>query len=189
MHDIYISYSIYLQINYRPIFTFMHLADAFIQSNLQCIQAIHFYCQYMCSLGIEPITFALLAQCSNHWATGTLVMGENYVIFIAPINKWNPISRSDKVLLLANQSINLIYLRFILLPSASDSQLVSRSLLSSFVNMSSPVWKFVQRRTMPLLFATHVQQGFWEEEKSHQVLAQQILFERSSLRRSCIKGL
>ncbi len=24
-------------------------------------------------------------------------MGENYVIFIAPINKWNPITRSDKV--------------------------------------------------------------------------------------------
>ncbi len=25
----------------------MHLADAFIQSNLQCIQAIHLYCQYV----------------------------------------------------------------------------------------------------------------------------------------------
>ncbi len=30
----------------------MHLADAFIQSNLQCIQAIHLYCQYVCSLGL-----------------------------------------------------------------------------------------------------------------------------------------
>ncbi len=40
--------------------------------DLQCIQAIHLYCQYMCSLGIEPTTFALLTQCSNHWATGTL---------------------------------------------------------------------------------------------------------------------
>ncbi len=39
-------------------FTFMHLADAFIQSLSQ-------------SLGIEPTTFALLTQCSNHWATGT----------------------------------------------------------------------------------------------------------------------
>ncbi len=37
-------------------FTFMHLADAFIQSDLQCIQAIHFF-QYVCSLGIEPTTF------------------------------------------------------------------------------------------------------------------------------------
>ncbi len=43
----------------------MHLADAFIQSELQCIQAIHLYCQYVCSLGIEPTTFALLTQCST----------------------------------------------------------------------------------------------------------------------------
>ncbi len=31
-----------------------------------------YYFQYMCSLGIEPTTFALLTQCSNHRATGTL---------------------------------------------------------------------------------------------------------------------
>ncbi len=31
-----------------------------------------YFCQYMCSLGIEPTTFVLLVQCSNHWATGTL---------------------------------------------------------------------------------------------------------------------
>ncbi len=37
-------------------FTFMHLADAFIQSDLQCIQDIYF-CQYVFSLGIEPTTF------------------------------------------------------------------------------------------------------------------------------------
>ncbi len=30
-----------------------------------------FFCQYVWSLGIEPTTFALLTQCSNHWATGT----------------------------------------------------------------------------------------------------------------------
>ncbi len=48
----------------------MHLADAFIQSFLS-IHAIHIFCQYMCSLGIKPTTFALLTQCSNHWATGT----------------------------------------------------------------------------------------------------------------------
>ncbi len=46
-------------------FTCMHLADAFIQSDLQCIQAIHLYCQYVCSLGIEPTNFALLTQCST----------------------------------------------------------------------------------------------------------------------------
>ncbi len=42
----------------------MHLADAFIQSDLQCIQVIHFI-QYVCSLGIEPRPFALLTQCST----------------------------------------------------------------------------------------------------------------------------
>ncbi len=47
-------------------------------------------------------------------------MGENDLIFIAPINKWKLITRSDKVRLLVNQSISLIYLRFILFPSASD---------------------------------------------------------------------
>ncbi len=53
------------------IFTFMHLADALIQSNLQAYSGYTFFCQYVCSLGIEPTTFALLMQCSNHWATGT----------------------------------------------------------------------------------------------------------------------
>ncbi len=43
----------------------MHLADAFIQNDLQCILAVHLYCQYVCSLGIEPTAFALLMQCSN----------------------------------------------------------------------------------------------------------------------------
>ncbi len=37
-------------------FTFMHLADAFMQSNLQSIQAINFFYQYVCSLGFEPTT-------------------------------------------------------------------------------------------------------------------------------------
>ncbi len=44
-------------------FTFMHLVDDFIQSDLQYIQAIHFVS--MCSLGIEPTTFALLKQYST----------------------------------------------------------------------------------------------------------------------------
>ncbi len=47
-------------------------------------------------------------------------MEENDIIFIYPINKWNPISRPDKVRLLQNQSISLINLRFILFPTASD---------------------------------------------------------------------
>ncbi len=43
----------------------LHLSDAFIQSDLQYIQVIHFFCQYVCSLGIEPTTFTLLTQCST----------------------------------------------------------------------------------------------------------------------------
>ncbi len=31
---------------YTFTFTFMHLADAFIQSDLQCIQVIHFLCVF-----------------------------------------------------------------------------------------------------------------------------------------------
>ncbi len=38
---------------------------------------LYIFCQYMCSLGIEPTTFALLAQCSNHLGTGTHI----YAIF------------------------------------------------------------------------------------------------------------
>ncbi len=47
-------------------FTFMHLADAFIQSDLHCIQAtvLHFY-QLLLSLGTEPMILALLAPCST----------------------------------------------------------------------------------------------------------------------------
>ncbi len=49
----------------------MHLADAFIQSDLQFIQVIIFVCQYVCSLGTEP-TFVVLTQYSTtepqeHW--------------------------------------------------------------------------------------------------------------------------
>ncbi len=51
---------------------YMHLADAFIQSDLQCIMVIHF-CQYMCSLGIEPTTFCAANAMLYHWATGTFM--------------------------------------------------------------------------------------------------------------------
>ncbi len=60
----------------------MHLADAFIQSDLQCsavYSGYNFFCQYMCSLGIEPTTFVLQMQCSSHWATGTLWVCRGYV--------------------------------------------------------------------------------------------------------------
>ncbi len=45
---------------------------AFIQSDLQCIQAIHFFYQYVCSLGIEPTTCCAANAMLYHWATETL---------------------------------------------------------------------------------------------------------------------
>ncbi len=78
------------------IFTFMHLADAFFQSDLQCIQAIHLYCQYVRSLGIEPTTFALLTQCSNHWAT-FFIFGSNSVYYLLWHTYWKETFRSSHV--------------------------------------------------------------------------------------------
>ncbi len=52
-------------------FTCMHLADAFMQSELQCIR-LYIYCQYVCSLGTEPRTFCAANAMLYHWATGTL---------------------------------------------------------------------------------------------------------------------
>ncbi len=51
----------------------MHLADAFIQSDLHCIQVtVPTFYQLLLSLGIEPMILALLAPCSTSWATGKL---------------------------------------------------------------------------------------------------------------------
>ncbi len=54
-------------------FTFMHLADAFIQSDLHCIQVtVSTFYQLLLSLGIEPMILASLTPCSTSWATGKL---------------------------------------------------------------------------------------------------------------------
>ncbi len=45
--------------------TCMHLADAFIQSDLQCIQAIHFLISMCVPWELNPQHFALLTQCST----------------------------------------------------------------------------------------------------------------------------
>ncbi len=52
----------------------MHLADTFIQSDLQSdwIQSdsgYTFFYQYVCSLGIEPTTFCAANAMLYHWAT------------------------------------------------------------------------------------------------------------------------
>ncbi len=44
----------------------------FYPKRLTVLSCYTYFFQYMCSLGIEPTTFALLTQCSNHWTTGTL---------------------------------------------------------------------------------------------------------------------
>ncbi len=47
-------------------FSFMHLADAFIQSDLHCIQVtVSTFYQLLLSLGIEPMILALLTPCST----------------------------------------------------------------------------------------------------------------------------
>ncbi len=48
--------------------TFMHLADAFIQSDLQCIQATHcfvFFITMCVPWELNPQPFALQTQCST----------------------------------------------------------------------------------------------------------------------------
>ncbi len=52
-----------LSVVWLKTFTFMHLADTFIQSDLQCIQVIHF-CQYL----IHNLCAANAMH--YHWATG-----------------------------------------------------------------------------------------------------------------------
>ncbi len=75
---VYIQFSYFLQQEINTFtrqgciqFTFMHLADAFIQSDLHCILSYSFtFYQLLLSLGIEPMILALLAPCSTIWATG-----------------------------------------------------------------------------------------------------------------------
>ncbi len=125
-------------------------------------------------------------------------MGENYVIFIAPINKWNAISRAGKVRLLVNQSISLIYLRFICFPSASDWRFKLQRLsvcvaliTSSFVNMSSPVWKFfsVAEEDNAIAMCNACSARIQKRGKKASSFNNKsyISLKRSSLRQNCIK--
>ncbi len=47
----------------------MHLADAFIQSDLLSGYTFFFFFISMCSLGIEPTTFCAANAMLYHWAT------------------------------------------------------------------------------------------------------------------------
>ncbi len=61
---------------------------------------LYIFCQYACSLGIEPITFALLMQCSNHWATGTkefLLVKLLYISYFLCYHKYTKIQNNYKI--------------------------------------------------------------------------------------------
>ncbi len=51
----------------------MHLADAFIQSDLHCVQAIHIFVSMCVPREWNPQYFALLTQCSTTEPQGQLV--------------------------------------------------------------------------------------------------------------------
>ncbi len=64
-------------------FTFMHLADAFIQTTYSAFRlyiGFVFY-QYMCTLGIEPTTFCAANTMFYHWATGTPAQHQRRAVF------------------------------------------------------------------------------------------------------------
>ncbi len=58
-------------------FTFMHLADAFIQSDLMCIQAMHYLpvCVFLGNL-----TFCAANAMLYHWATGCVPVDMNLLV-------------------------------------------------------------------------------------------------------------
>ncbi len=62
-------------------FTFMHLADAFIQSDSWCIHAIHIFVSICVPWESNPQPL----RCSNHWATGTLYIDTLMCPFIVQI--------------------------------------------------------------------------------------------------------
>ncbi len=80
----------------------MHLADAFIQSDLQCIQAIHYY--FFLSMCVpwelNPWPFALLTQCSttepqehrqqkNNIQIGNVQNSKNTMQYRSDVQIWN----------------------------------------------------------------------------------------------------
>ncbi len=65
-------------------FTFMHLADAFIQSDLQCIQVIHSFLSVHVFPGNRTHNLCAANAMLYHWATGTHILWiyYTYTIFI-----------------------------------------------------------------------------------------------------------
>ncbi len=65
--------------NIKPLFTFTYLAEA----TYSAFRLYIFY-QYVCSLGIEPITFCAANAMLYHWATGPLKSLTFKVTFLRP---------------------------------------------------------------------------------------------------------
>ncbi len=77
------------------VFTFTHLADAFIQNNLQCIQVILFFHQYVCSLGIEPTTFCTANAMLYHWALRSFFIFNYKQLIKQTAVSWDPDNSID----------------------------------------------------------------------------------------------
>ncbi len=56
---------VFSQLSTWNTFVVMHLADAFIKSDLQCIQVIIYFVSMCVPWELNPQTFALLTQCST----------------------------------------------------------------------------------------------------------------------------
>ncbi len=63
----------------------MYLADTFIQSDLQYIQVIHFFCQYVCSLGIEPWTMKACIMFVVKCSVRKMIFYEGFV-YVLPVS-------------------------------------------------------------------------------------------------------
>ncbi len=63
----------------------LHLSDAFIQSDLQSIQAVNFFCQYVCSPGIKPTTFSSQIKYILHliWKSNQIKFPQSVMIWAA----------------------------------------------------------------------------------------------------------
>ncbi len=71
----------------------LHLADAFNQSNLQCIQAIHFLISMCVPWELNPRPFSLLTQCSTtepqEHQTNTIRYNNNFSYIYYNIDTFN----------------------------------------------------------------------------------------------------
>ncbi len=132
-------------------FTFMHLADAFIQSDLHCIQVTVY--QLLLSLGIEPMILALLAPCSTIWATGkphmiSSSLNQHCIISLDHLHlillrhiigdiKWPLIFRSFYVSICCTViKISLIYITTIRISSYKYQHLQKIHIYAQFVSLN-----------------------------------------------------